>query len=256
LHTASPFPSKIVDAQKEVIEPALNGTKNVLASVSKYPRIKRVVVTGSCASVVEHFPKDDGTKAWTEDDWNTTSSLTDGPYRLSKVLAEKYAWEWAEKHPQVTVVSILPTFIIGPPHTSRADATSIKALKELLDGTTKAAGPVPASAVGAIDIRDCARAHIAAFEKPGAKGRYILSSERGIPRLEYANFLKKIYPDWPIPDTQAGDIQYKAGNVLLPGKYSNEKARKELGIEFTPFETSITDMAQKLIELGIVKKSH
>jgi len=254
VHAASPFPLKIEgEPQVQVVDPAVNGTKNVLSSVVKNPSIKRVVITGSCASVVEHHPKDDGTKVWTEEDWNTTSSLTEGPYRLSKVLAERYVWEWAEKHHQVGVVTILPTFIIGPPLSSRAEATSIKVVKDILDGTTKAAGGVPPAAFGVVDIRDCARAHIAALENPNAKGRYIVSSEKGVPRLEFVRILQKEFADWPLPDKQTGEILYKGGNVIH-GKYSTEKAKKDLHIEFTPVEKSLVEMAHKLIELGVVSK--
>jgi len=252
VHAASPFPAKI-DNPQDVIDPALNGTKNVLASVEKNPHIKKVVVTSSVAALVEHFPTDDGTKVWTEDDWNTTSTPKDGPYRLGKALAEKYAWEWADKHPQVSVVTILPSFIIGPPVLSRAEATSIKVVKDLLDGTVKAAGGAPAASFGAVDIRDVARAHVAAIEKPHSKGRYILSSERGIPRFEMAEILRKHYPDWPLPDKEIGQLEYKGGNVIK-GKYSNEKARKELEIPFIPVETSLVEMAKKLIDLGVIVK--
>jgi len=255
IHAASPFPTKVDNPQTEVIEPALNGTKNVLASVEKNPHIKKVVVTSSVAAVVEHFPTDDGSKEWTEEDWNTTSTLKDGPYRLSKVLAEKYAFEWADKHPQVTVATILPTFIIGPPLLSRSEATSIKLVKELLDGTAKAAGGVPPASFGVVDIRDTARAHVAAMERPHAKGRYIVSSERGIPRLEYTEVLRKHFPDWPIPDKQIGQPEYKAGSLTPKGRYSTEKVRKELDIQFIPFETSVVEMAKKLIELGIIVKA-
>jgi len=254
LHTASPFPTKIVDAQKEVIEPAVAGTKNVLESVAKSPSIKKVVITSSAAAVVQQYPTDDGTKIWTEDDWNTTSSVTEGPYRLSKTLAERYAYEWAEKHPQVIVASILPTFVIGPPRSHRSDATSIKNIKDLLNGTSLAAGGNAATCFGAVDVRDVARAHIAVIERNHAKGRYIVSSERGIPRVQYGIFLKKEFPDWPIPVNQIGEVVYGGGAVT--GGYSREKARKELGIEFIPFETSLKEMALKMIELGIVTKPH
>jgi len=254
LHTASPFFQKVDDPQRDLVDPALLGTKNVLGSVEKYPTIKRVVVTGSCASVVEHFPTDDGNKVWTEDDWNTTSSLTDGPYRYSKTVAERYTWEWAEKHPSVIVSVMLPTVIIGPPLSNRTDAVSIKVVKELLDGTTKAAGGTPAVAVGAVDIRDVATAHVLALEKPGIKGRYILSSERGIPRLEFAEILRKDFGNYPLPDKQIGELQYRFGSLTPNGKYSNAKARKELGIEFTPIDKSLIETAHKLIELGVVPK--
>jgi len=251
IHAASPFPMKVDDPQTELINPALNGTKNVLGSVSELPQITHVVVTGSVAAVTEHFPTDDGSKIWSEEDWNTTSTLTDGPYRLSKVLAERYAYEWAEKHPKVTLATMLPSFIIGPLHTDRADATSIKLVKSILDGTHFKEG-VPAGNFGVIDARDAAAGHIAAFEK-SAKGRFILSSSKGVPRLQICEILRKEFPNYPIPTTQKGASEYKGGSMSDKGGYCNEKAKKELGIVFRPVETSILEMARSLVEFRIVQ---
>jgi len=249
IHTASPFPTAVKDPQVELIEPALGGTKNVLASAAKLG-IKTAVITSSGAAVVDQFPTDDGTKVWTEEDWNNTSTLTDGAYRLSKVLAEKAALEWGEHH-GARVATILPTFIIGPPHTKRAEATSIKFVRDLLNGTIK---EVPAAAFGLVDVRDVALAHIRAFENPNAKGRYMVTTERSYPRLEMANILRKEYPDWPIPSTQIGEVQYKGGSLLPTGRYSHARAVKELGIVFRNPETSILEMSKKLIELGVASK--
>jgi nucleoside-diphosphate-sugar epimerase len=48
-HIASPFlvPQQIKDGMKECVEPALNGTRNVLASVNDTESVKRVVLTSS-----------------------------------------------------------------------------------------------------------------------------------------------------------------------------------------------------------------
>lgn len=48
-HVASPFmvPQQIKDGQKEIVEPALKGTKNVLDSVNGVESVKRVVLTSS-----------------------------------------------------------------------------------------------------------------------------------------------------------------------------------------------------------------
>uniref|UniRef100_A0A6B2L9L8 NAD-dependent epimerase/dehydratase domain-containing protein n=1 Tax=Arcella intermedia TaxID=1963864 RepID=A0A6B2L9L8_9EUKA len=251
IHTASPFPMNVTDPQKELIDPALNGTRNVLNTVSQFPQITHVVVTSSCAAVVEHHPTDDGTKVWGEDDWNTTSSLTEGPYRLSKVLAEKFAFEWAEKHPKVSLATMLPSFVIGPPRLDRVDATSIKLVRSLLDGSLVEAG-VPAASFGVVDIREVAQAHIEAFER-SATGRFVLSTEKGIPRIEMCNFLKKEYPHLPVPNTQVGTVTYKGGSLLPTGSYTNQRAQSLLGITFRDWQTSLRDMAQQLFKLGIVK---
>ena len=52
IHTASPFKiSGIKNAQKELVEPALEGTRNVLDSVNKTESVKRVVLTSSVVAV-------------------------------------------------------------------------------------------------------------------------------------------------------------------------------------------------------------
>ena len=49
-HTASPFIRDVTDAKKQLIEPAVDGTRNVLSSVAKHTNtIKRVVLTSSFA---------------------------------------------------------------------------------------------------------------------------------------------------------------------------------------------------------------
>jgi len=228
------------DPQAELIDPALNGTKNVLDSAAKHG-IKNVVVTSSVASVVEQFPTDDGTKLWTEDDWNNTSTLKDGPYRLSKVLAERAALEWGEQH-GVKLVTILPSFILGPPHFKRADATSIKFVSGLLNGTVK---EIAAASFGLVDVRDAALAHIRAFENPHAKGRYMVTSVRGYPRSEIADVLRKEYPDWPITSIQSGEVQYKGGSLIATSRLSHARAEKDLGLVFRNIEATIVEMAKK-----------
>jgi len=51
LHTASPFQFAVSDPQKDLVDPALKGTLNVLHAAAKSGTVKRVVVTSSCAAV-------------------------------------------------------------------------------------------------------------------------------------------------------------------------------------------------------------
>lgn len=50
-HTASPFINKVEDAQRDLIDPALKGTQNVLEGVNRTDSVKRVVVTSSSVSI-------------------------------------------------------------------------------------------------------------------------------------------------------------------------------------------------------------
>ena len=50
-HTASPFTTKITDAKRDLVDPALTGTRNVLNQATQTPSVRRVVVTSSCAAI-------------------------------------------------------------------------------------------------------------------------------------------------------------------------------------------------------------
>jgi len=52
LHTASPFQSQVPDAQRDLIDPALLGTENVINSALKVDSIKRIVVTSSAVAIL------------------------------------------------------------------------------------------------------------------------------------------------------------------------------------------------------------
>ena len=105
-HTASPFffgsESEGPEAvEAKLIKPAVDGTKNVLASVAKHKAdIKCVALTSSCAAVsgftgTDKTAREDG--KFSEADWNETSTREAGAYLLSKTLAEKAAWEIARR---------------------------------------------------------------------------------------------------------------------------------------------------------------
>lgn len=52
LHTAPPFFFDTTDVEKDLLLPAINGTKNALSAIKKYgPKITKVVYTSSYASV-------------------------------------------------------------------------------------------------------------------------------------------------------------------------------------------------------------
>jgi dihydroflavonol-4-reductase len=55
-HTASPFTSNYKDPQKELIDPAVLGTRNVLKQANATESVKRVVLTSSCAAILTAHP--------------------------------------------------------------------------------------------------------------------------------------------------------------------------------------------------------
>jgi nucleoside-diphosphate-sugar epimerase len=267
IHTASPFIiSGIKNAKKELIEPALEGTRNVLGSVNQTESVERVVLTSSVVAVygdaVDLAKTDKG--IFTEAHWNFSSSEKHQPYSYSKTLAEKLAWEMAEKQDRWDLLTINPGFIMGPSLSKRTDSTSIDVMMQLASGKFKTG--VPSGKMGVVDVRDTARAHILAGFNPNASGRHIcVSDEKDF--LDFANAIRLKYPQYPLPKSYVpkwllGIIapligftrKYVKLNIGIDLRFDNSYIRKDLGLEFIPFEKTISDHFEQLLNDGLIKK--
>ena len=264
-HTASPFILKFDDAQRDLVDPALKGTRNVLSSVNATPSVKRVVLTSSCASIygdnidLQQTPNG----VFTEEDWNTSSSLTHQPYSYSKVMAEKAAWEMAGAQQRWDLVVVNPSLVIGTGISADATSASFDIARQMGDGTMKMG--TPAFNIGAVDVRDVAEMHYLAAYTPTAQGRYVTSAENtGF--LELASYLLADYGgQYPLPTRQLPKwlvwlIAPSAGmtrasvskNIGLPWRASHAKAEQELGMQFRPLAPGMREMFQQLIDAGQV----
>jgi len=249
IHTASPFIiSGVKNALKELIEPALEGTRNVLDSVNQTESVERVVLTSSVVAVygdaVDIAETESG--ILTELNWNFSSSEEHQPYSYSKTLAEKLAWEMAEKQDRWDLLTINPGFIMGPSLSKRTDSRSIDIMNQLASGKFKPG--VPSGKMGVVDVRDTAKAHILAGFNSNASGRHIcVSGEKDF--LDFANVIRMRYPQYPLPKSYIpkwlfGDIAPMVGfikkyvklNVGIDLRFDNSYIRNDLGMEFIPFE--------------------
>ena len=85
-----------VEPEKDLLIPAIKGTKNILLSVSAYaPQVKCVVITSSFAAIVNMHKGAWPEHTYTEEDWNPetydVAKTADGAtaYCASKTFAEK-----------------------------------------------------------------------------------------------------------------------------------------------------------------------
>lgn len=267
IHTASPFKiSGIKNAEKELVEPALEGTRNVLATVNATESVKRVVLTSSVVAVFGDAIDIQKTKdgIFTEEYWNSTSSTDHQPYPYSKTLAEKLAWQMAESQSRWDLLTINPGFIMGPSLSKRTDSTSIEIMLQMASGKFKTG--VPSGTMSFVDVRDVAKAHILAGFTPSASGRHICTSEdRSF--LDMANALRKDFSEFPLPKgfvpkwlfsliaPMVGFTRkYVKLNVGYDIRMDNSYIKKDLGMDFIPFEQTITDHFKQLLDDEIIKR--
>ena len=268
-HTATPFTLEVKDPQKELIDPAVKGTENVLNSASATPSVKRVVLTSSCAAIYTDAIDCQAAPGGvlTEEVWNTTASLDYQPYSLSKTLAEKKAWEIAEKQQQWDLVAINMPAIFGPPLNPKlATSESINILKMLGGGELKSGAP--RMGIGVVDVRDVSVAHYRAGFTPEAQGRYITSAHNTDMIQIAETLLPKYGADYPLPKRAmpkwllmlVGPMANKLfsrkfirNNVNVEWKADNSKIKRELNMSFRPLQETMEDSFEVLIKNGVLK---
>ncbi len=263
IHTASPYTLDAKDPQRDLVDPAVQGTENVLSACKKAGTVRRVVLTSSMAAITD---EPEGDHVLTESDWNTRSTLERNPYYLSKTLAERAAWAFVERErPRFDLVVINPFLIIGPSIGPSLN-TSNQLFVDLLKGTYPG---VMNLTWGFVDVRDVAEAHVRAMENDAASGRYVCAGETIAMRplvelLESSgwgrgNKLPKLGMD-----CAAGDFAVKVSSYLQPKgvgsylrthvgrvpRYDTSKIQRDLGLRFRPVSESVLDTLADLATWG------
>ncbi len=265
MHTASPFKIKVRDAQTELIDPALQGTRNVLLEANNCKSVQRVVLTSSVAAI-NGDNLDLKTKSidqLDESHWNTSSSLQHQPYSYSKTVAEQAAWQIQKQQNRWDLVVINPSFVMGPSLSNRSDGQSTQFMLDLLKGSL--AMGAPDLSFGFVDVRDVARAHVQAMIIKEASGRHILC-ENTYSILQIASIIKQLHPkQYKLPTKKLPKLMlYLVGpfvnmswksvsrNIGYPLAYTNRKSIEYLKLQYKPIETTMKDHVGQLVESGLV----
>lgn len=266
IHTASPYILDAKDPQRDLVDPAVQGTVNVLAACHRVGGVRRVVLTSSMAAITDE-PEND--RVLTEADWNTKSTLDRNPYYLSKTLAERAAWDFmTRERPPFDLVVINPFFVIGPslaPSLNTTNQIFVDLLKGVYPGIMNLAW-------GMVDVRDVAEAHIRAMEVPAAHGRYLCANQ-AVPMRQVVEWMAAFgYGEgYRLPklglDCSVGDYMVKLSSYMQPKgvgaylrthigripQYDTSKIRTELGLEFRPVQQTVRETLADLVRWGHVK---
>ncbi len=265
IHVASPFTLRFKDAQKELLDPALLGTRNVLNAATKSGTVKKVVLTSSVAAVFGDNidMQEKGLEEFNEEQFNTSSSPSHQPYSYSKVIAEQEAWKIFREQQQWKLVVINPSFVLGPSLTELTDSESLNLMKDILKG--KFYMGAPELYFGFVDVRDVAHAHILALEKESAEGRHILA-ERTMSLLDLTDMMKIIYGKkykLPLMKAPKGLMMIMGGLFGVTSKFvkrnvgyvirlNTTRSRKQLGLQYRNLEDTIKEMVSQMHDHKIV----
>ncbi len=262
LHVASPFPAAPPKDENELIRPARDGAVRVLKACAD-SGVKRVVLTSSVAAIAYGHPFDNQ-RVFSEKDWSDDQSPTIGAYEKSKTLAERAAWAFIATPDAkgMELNTINPGAVLGP-LLSADSGTSAEIVRQLMTGALPAC---PRVGFACVDVRDVARAHVAAMTSAQARQRYLMSAQfawfkdiadilqphlapRGlrVPTGELPDFIPKLLV--PIKPELKSVVNSLGRTYFCDGS----KVTRELNIGYRSLEEMTISMADSLLALGIVK---
>lgn len=249
------MPEKIKDGRRDVVDPALSGTGNVLGGIERTPSVERLVLTSTVGAIFGDYIdvlSMDG-RVLAEHYFNATSTVENNPYHYAKTVAERAAWEAAQGQDRWPMVAVNPGLILGPSLTRASDSGSLFLLDELFKGYFCYGAPDFSFTV--VDVRDVAAAHIAASEKPDAHGRYILARPEMYSFLQMSRILLERFPrnprlprwglpHWPVrilgPDFGLTQ-DYIRKHLGIRFAVDNHRSVEKLGLVYRLFEETLTD---------------
>jgi dihydroflavonol-4-reductase len=267
-HTASPYVIQVDDPQRDLVDPAVNGTLGVLAACLQAPDVQRVVLTSSMAAVTDE--PDEG-RVLTEADWNEKSTLQRNPYYLSKTLAERAAWAFmARERPAFDLVAMNPFVIMGPSLVPGINVSN-KIIADMVNGVYPG---ILSMTWGIVDVRDVAHAHVRAAEVQAAHGRYLLVQEPAVSMRTIVGWLREAgyatgtrLPSRSM-DNAFGNLLVRLNSYVQPAgvgsylrthigrvpRYDARKAREELGLSLRSTRETVIDTARDLERQGHITR--
>nr|CAB3478723.1 unnamed protein product [Digitaria exilis] len=225
---------------KALVEPAVKGTLGVLRAAKDY-RVGRVVMVSSQTAMVPN-PKWPADKVIDEDSWADVELLKKLElwYSVSKTLAEKAAWDFAEKQGlQLAVLN--PALVLGPTLTPSITG-SLQVFLQIMRGQRF---DMDHYFLGCVDVRDVAQSLVALYENSSAQGRHLCleSAER---MVDFTNKLADLYPELTVQRIQEDKQEW-----VVRGKEPSKKLIK-LGVRFIPFDNIIMDTMDCFRSKGLI----
>ena len=224
VHTGTPIQLEVQDLQTELFEPTVKGTENLLKLLKNIAGLEKVIFVASVAAWNTSFPilpaGYESDHIFSENDAPFYSE-NDMPYAQAKYLADQAVRKFTSENDDLNfeIVTVSPVLVIGNALSDKRDFSS-QTLLHLIKNKN-ADNPFSSGLFAAdpllsmVDVRDVAEAVFQAAVKTNLHGKnYLLANE-----------------------------SYKVSDIalILNGQppiseaaftYSNELAKKDLGIDF------------------------
>lgn len=259
LHVASPLGGS--GGPEALIAPARDGALRVLRAATA-AGVRRVVMTSAANTASPSSYAEEGVTDETL--WTDPDDPTLIPYRRSKTLAERAAWDFMAGYDGPTeLTTILPGTVFGP-ILATDTIGSVGIVQRMLTG---AMSGVPRIGLEVVDVRDVADIHLRAMTAPEAAGERFLATGEFLWMRDMARVLRaelgeqasrvatRQVPDVAVRlaarfrDPSLRDITPALGRR---NRHSTAKARRLLGWQPRPAREAVVDCARSLLAHGAV----
>ncbi|MFF1400582.1 NAD-dependent epimerase/dehydratase family protein [Streptomyces sp. NPDC058287] len=255
LHVASPLGGAGGGDPEALIAPARDGALRVLRAATA-AGVRRVVMTSAANTASPSYTEDSVTD---ETLWTDPDDPTLIPYRRSKTLAERAAWDYMAAYSGPTeLTTILPGAVFGP-ILATSTIGSVGIIQQMLPGTMSGA---PRIGLEIVDVRDLADIHLRAMTSPKAAGERFLATGEFTWMLDMARALKdELGEDGRQVSTEQIPHEAVRSNPAMSeiapalgrrNRHSTAKAHTILDWQPRPARESVVDCARSLLSHGAV----
>ncbi len=251
MHIASPFVIEEPKNEKDLIEPALEGTLRALNAANRN-KIKKFILTSSMASVAY------GHKAeiCNKNNWTDTSKNV-GAYVRSKTIAERAAWDFIkDNNASFPLTTIHPGMVFGPLIGNEIRGASASLIANMISGKFPA---LPEIYFTIVDVRDIAKLHVDSLKNQNSDNKRILAtSENGIPFLDISRILrnlgfknspKNIIPNQVINSLAAFNKEMRITSSMIKRGFYKVDLSETISIfnwQPVPLEETLNDMTKSI----------
>lgn len=258
LHTASPFFYDTTDPDQDLIVPAIEGTTNIMSAIEDavsngVANIKRVVITSSDAALYSPDDEQNAALSFDETSWNQITreeAVKDAinAYYGAKTFAEKIAWQYAAKPKFPPLSAVNPVYVFGPQAFENEMSDKLNTSNEVINSlfNLKATDAFDNDMGGWVDVRDVARAHLAAFEQPETVGKRLYMTNGKFCVQMMLDSIHKNFPEL-VKNLPVGKPGTGAEAVKVLAKTDNSATRKILGFDFVSLDTCLKDVVEQIV---------
>lgn len=260
LHVASPMSTNNSADINTFLGPQRDGDERVLKFAAA-AGVKHVVITSAAAAAKPA----EGTTAKVSDEtvWTQPNDPVQNPYQRSKAIAEKAVWDWVKQYDgDMKVSTVLPTAVFGPiltPQNNSSQQLLTRMLKGQLPGVFNIGFDI-------VDVRDLVDLEILAMESPDANGQRYLAVGGHMAMKKIARYFKTdlptigkrvktlTIPDWVLKLVARfnANVAVFIGLLGRDFRYTNRKAKNELGWQPRPVTETLKDYAERANDIGLL----